>query len=77
MRPYVGGEDFDSAVQDWVMQEFKKKHAKQLGEMTGTQCTCFTGTRVQILTHIYLYIHIYIHTYIYTYIYIIYIYIYI
>ena len=27
---HLGGEDFDSAIQDWVLSEFKKKHAQEL-----------------------------------------------
>jgi len=31
---HLGGEDFDSSVQDWVISEFKKKNAKQLAAMS-------------------------------------------
>jgi L1 cell adhesion molecule like protein len=32
---HLGGEDFDSAIQEWVISEFKKKHAKELSAMQG------------------------------------------
>jgi heat shock protein 1/8 len=32
---HLGGEDFDTAIQDWVISEFKKKNVKALGAMQG------------------------------------------
>ena len=37
---HLGGEDFDSSVQDWVISEFKKKNAKQLAAMSSGVCVC-------------------------------------